>query len=157
MDALVLLLSAFMGKNDYISPTTSFTSNPTYSTSITDVISYPDPTPEQLKVIQMAEVQNNYVAQRFSTKNSLYRYKNEQLTILNQFVNAFMALYFILAGIYLSIVIIDTTKIHSYHYKITLLLCLVSFPFVITPIEFVIYDVVMYLARFAFGVVAVND
>lgn len=149
--ALVLVLAALNGNN------------PTYNTSDSNSIpdppiTYPEPTPEQLKIIQLAQVQNNYVAKRFSTKNSLYRYKNEQLTILTKFANAFMSLYFILAGIYLSIILIDPThqQVHSYYYKITLLLLLISFPFIITPIEIVTYDVLMYCARFTFGVVAIS-
>lgn len=109
------------------------------------------------KMIEMAQVQNDYVAQRFSTKNSLYNYKHEQLTMLNRFFNSFLALYYVLAGIYLATVFVDTTQDYSYYYKISLLLILISFPLVITPIENFLYDIVMYMYKFLFGVIAIND
>lgn len=90
-------------------------------------------------VIKLAKQQNEYMRRRFSTKQSQYEYKTGQNRFLNNFTYALLWIYFILAAIYLAIVFVSPKRDQfSYQYKVAVLLILVLYPFVITPIEYFI-------------------
>ena len=89
--------------------------------------------------INLAKQQNEYMRRRFSTKQSQYEYKMGQNRFLNNFTYALLWVYFILAAIYLAIVFVSPKRDQfSYQYKVAVLLILVLYPFVITPIEYFI-------------------
>ena len=90
-------------------------------------------------IIELAKQQNEYMRRRFSTKQSQYEYKTGQNRFLNNFTYALLWVYFILAAIYLAIVFVSPKRDQfSYQYKVAVLLILVLYPFVITPIEYFI-------------------
>lgn len=89
--------------------------------------------------INLAKQQNEYMRRRFSTKQSQYEYKTGQNRFLNNFIYALLWVYFILAAIYLAIVFVSPKRDQfSYQYKVAVLLILVLYPFIITPIEYFI-------------------
>ena len=88
-------------------------------------------------IVEIAKKQNDYMRRRFSTKQSQYNYKIGQLHFLHNFTYALLWVYFILSAIYLAIVFVSPKRDQfSYQYKVIVLLVLVLFPFVITPIEY---------------------
>ena len=89
---------------------------------------------------------------RFSTQYSQYNYKVEQLRQLNHFTYLLIWLYFILAAIYLGIIFVGPKAPEfSYQFKLIVLLVLIFYPYVITPIEMFLFRMFTYLIETVVG------
>ena len=109
-------------------------------------------------VIKLAKNQNEYMARRFSTKYSAYKYKTEQTRFLNNFTYALIWIYFLLAAIYLGIIFVGPKRSEfSYKYKVIALLVIVLFPYLITPIEYFVLRGIAFVIETTVGNVFKRD
>lgn len=105
---------------------------------------------ENLKKI--ADAQNNAMRRRFSTHTSAYNYKVGQLQSLNSFIYVLIWAYFILAAIYLwKIYVSSESAQYTFYYKLAILIVLVLFPYVITPIEMFFIRMIAYIVETIIG------
>ena len=106
----------------------------------------------------MGNIQNEYMKRRFSTKYSQYNYEMVQLQFFNSLVYPMLCCYFVLASIYLGILMIgpDKDKISNF-YKIIILLIIVLFPIFITPLEYLLYRGTRFVIETVTGNVFEND
>ena len=105
------------------------------------------------KLITLAHQQNKYMQRRFSTKYSQYNYKVEQTQSLHYLTYGLIWIYFILSAFYLGILFVGPKrKLYSYKYKFLILLALVLFPYVITPIEYFFVRLFVFLTETIIGV-----
>jgi len=110
------------------------------------------------KLITLAEQQNKYMQRRFSTKYSQYNYKVEQTQSLHYLTYGLIWIYFILSAFYLGILFVGPKrKLYSYKYKFLILLALVLFPYVITPIEYFFVRLFVFLTETIIGNVYERD
>jgi hypothetical protein len=106
----------------------------------------------------IAKVQNEYMKRRFSTQYSLYNYELEKLLFLNNITYPLLMLYFIAAAVYLGIIFIGPNRDkNSYIFKGGALLILILFPFLITPVEYIIVRSVLFTLRTFTGNVLEDD
>lgn len=104
------------------------------------------------KVKDLAKRQNAAMHKRFSTQYSKYNYKVEQLRRLNGFIYILIWIYFILAAIYLGIILVGPKAAEfSYKYKLAVLILLVLFPYIITPIEMFVLRMITYIIESVVG------
>jgi len=102
--------------------------------------------------ISMAKHQNKAIERRFSTQNSKYTYKIDQIRSLNNFVYFLIWLYFILVTIYLAIIFVGSkSSKFSFFYKVTVLIVLVLFPYIISPIEMFIVKMLTFIVETVVG------
>jgi hypothetical protein len=102
--------------------------------------------------VTIAKEQNNSLRRKFSTQNSKYNYKIEQLQSLNHFIYVLIWGYFILAAFYLGILFVGPkASTFSNQYKLIVLLVLVLFPYVVTPIEMFIFRFITYIIETVVG------
>ena len=107
---------------------------------------------------ELAKTQNEYMKRRFSTQYSQYNYEIGKLQSLNKITYGLMLLYYIVAGVYLGIIFIGPTRDKStYLFKISILLIIMLFPFLITPVEYFLYRVVLFVVETFMGKVFEND
>ena len=110
------------------------------------------------KLITLAHQQNQYMQRRFSTKYSQYNYKVEQTQSLHYLTYGLIWIYFILSAFYLGILFVGPKrKLYSYKYKGLILLALVLFPYVITPIEYFFVRLFVFLTETIVGNVYERD
>jgi hypothetical protein len=109
-------------------------------------------------LIGVAQIQNDYMRRRFSTQKSLYNYEILNLQYLNKFTYAFFILYFIIAAGYLGIICIgpNSEKI-SFTYKGSVLLFVLLFPFLITPIEYFFFRKILFIVETFTGQLFTSD
>ena len=139
------------------------TENDGTKTTFTPPINVKDTTGESdilktSKVIEIAKNQNEYMARRFSTKYSAYKYKTEQTRFLNNFTYALIWIYFLLAALYLGIIFVGPKRSEfSYKYKVVALLVIVLFPYLITPIEYFVLRGIVFVIETTVGNVFKRD
>jgi len=105
--------------------------------------------PEHLVI---AERQNNAMRRRFTTHESAYTYKIGQIKSLNGIIYILIWAYFILAAIYLGILLIGPkSESYSFYYKLCVLIVLVIYPYVITPFLMFIYRLIVFIIESAIG------
>jgi hypothetical protein len=110
------------------------------------------------KLVELAKQQNDYMRRRFSTKYSQYSYKVGQIQLLHNLTYGLVWIYFILAAFYLGILFVGPNrKLYSYKYKGLILLALVLFPYVITPIEYFFVRLFVFLTETTVGNVYERD
>jgi len=91
---------------------------------------------EKDDIINLASNQNNAMRRRFSTKYSQIAYKNGRMVYLSNYIFYSIWLYFILSVAYLGILFIGPrAQTFTAYYKVGVLIVLVLFPYVATPIE----------------------
>jgi lipopolysaccharide export LptBFGC system permease protein LptF len=106
----------------------------------------------------IAKVQNEYMKRRFSTQYSQYNYEVGKLQFLNKITYPLMMLYFIVAAVYLGIIFIGPNRDkNSYIFKVCALVILILFPFIITPIEYIIVRGVLFVLKTFTGNVFEHD
>lgn len=107
---------------------------------------------EDNDILNLATNQNNAMRRRFSTKYSQVAYKNGQMVYLSNYIFYAIWLYFILAAAYLAILFIGPrAQTFSPYYKLGVLLVLVLFPYVATPIEMFFLKMCTYVIETVFG------
>lgn len=110
------------------------------------------------KLITLAHQQNQYMQRRFSTKYSQYNYKVGQTQSLHYLTYGLIWIYFLLSAFYLGILFVGPKrKLYSYKYKFFILLVLVLFPYVITPIEYFFVRLFVFLTETIIGNVYERD
>ena len=110
------------------------------------------PTIDKAHLEKIGLIQNEYMKRRFSTKNSQYNYDIVHLRFLNSIAHAMLFFYFFLGAIYLGILFIGQNKDKtSYFYKISVLLIIVGLPFLITPIEYVLFRGTQFVVETVIG------
>ena len=108
--------------------------------------------------IEIARIQNDYMKRRFSTQNSLYNYEILNLRYMHQITYALFILYFIIAAGYLGIIFIGPNREKtSFSYKASILLFILLFPFLITPIEYTLFRGVLFIVKTLTGQLFVSD
>jgi len=106
----------------------------------------------------VAKVQNEYMKRRFSTQYSQYNYEVGKLEFLNKIMYPLLMLYFIVAAVYLGIIFIGPNRDkNSYLFKVGALVILILFPFLITPIEYILVRGVLFVFRTFTGNVLEDD
>ena len=110
------------------------------------------------EIVKLAKQQNEYMKRRFSTKYSEYNYKVVQQYSLHNFTYALIWIYFILSAVYLGILFVGPKRQKfSYRYKVMMLIILVLFPYVVTPIEYFIFRGISYIIETTIGNVFKRD
>ena len=111
---------------------------------------------DQIKAL--AKQQNEYMRRRFSTKYSAYNYKVEQTRILHNVTYGLMWVYFILAAFYLGILFVSPSQQnYGIYYKMAILLVLVLYPFLITPLEYFVFRAITFVIETIVGNVFTRD
>ena len=107
---------------------------------------------------KIGKIQNEYMKRRFSTRYSQYNYDIAKLQFLNSFTFGLFVFYFFLTAIYLGILFIgpNRDKFSSF-YKGNVLLILVLFPFLITPLEYIILRGILFITETLVGKVFDSD
>lgn len=106
----------------------------------------------------LAKRQNDAMDRRFSTQNSKVLYKVEQIKSLNTYIYLLIWIYVILAACYLWIIFIGKQSVeYSTPYKLSALIVIVLFPYVITPIEMFLARMVTFIVETIFGNVYKRD
>ena len=104
------------------------------------------------KHITLAKRQNDAMRRRYSTQASKHYYKIGQLKSLNGFIYVLIWAYFILAAIYLGRMFVgEDANTYSFFYKMAVLIVLVIFPYVITPIEMFFFRMIAFILEFIVG------
>lgn len=107
---------------------------------------------------KIGKVQNDYMKRRFSTRYSQYNYDITKLRFLNSFAYGLFVFYFFLSAIYLGIILIGPNKDKfSNFYKGNVFLILVLFPYLITPLEYILLRVTLFLTETIVGNVFDTD
>jgi len=103
-------------------------------------------------ILNLAKNQNNAMRRRFSTKNSQVAYKNGRMVYLSSYVFYLIWVYVILSAAYLGIIFIGprAPKFTSY-YKVGVLIVLVLFPYVATPIEMFFLKMLTFIVETVMG------
>ena len=110
------------------------------------------------EIVKLAKQQNEYMKRRFSTKYSEQNYKMGQQSSLHNFTYALIWIYFILSAVYLGILFVGPKRQKfSYRYKVAMLIILVLFPYLITPIEYFIFRGISYIIHTTIGNVFNRD
>ena len=103
-------------------------------------------------LLHLASSQNDAMRRRFSTKNSKIAYKHNKLVYLSTYIFYLVWLYFILSAGYLGIVLVGPrAKTFSPYYKIGVLLTLVLFPYLATPVEMFFLKMFTYIIETLIG------
>lgn len=103
-------------------------------------------------ILNLAKNQNHAMRRRFSTKYSQVAYKTGQMVYLSNYIFYAIWLYFILSAGYLAILFIGPrAQTFSPYYKVGVLLVLVLFPYVATPIEMFLLRMGTYVVETAIG------
>lgn len=107
---------------------------------------------EHKEAIDLAKRQNDALDRQYSTQFSSYQYKIGQIQRLNWFTYLLIWLYFILSTIYLWILFVGN-KASSYtpFYKVGVLVGLMVFPFIITPIEMFVLRFITFVIETVVG------
>jgi len=104
------------------------------------------------ELLHLASSQNDAMRRRFSTKNSKIAYKDEQLVYLSTYIFYLIWLYFILSAGYLGVLFVGPrAKTFSPYYKVGVLLILVSFPYLATPVEMFFLKMFTYMIETLVG------
>jgi len=107
---------------------------------------------EKEQLIELARKQNNAMHTRYSTQYSQYTYKIGQIHFLNNFTYFLIWIYFILAAIYLGILIVSEKRNNfSMYYKVGVFLTIIVFPYIITPIEMFIMKMCTFVIETIVG------
>lgn len=110
------------------------------------------PTIDKTDLEKIGLTQNEYMKRRFSTKYSQYTYDIVHLQFLNSIARAMLFFYFLLGAIYLGILFLGQNKDKtSYTYKISALVILLVLPFVITPIEYILFRGTQFIVETVIG------
>lgn len=109
-------------------------------------------------IVKIGRTQNEYMRRRFSTKNSQYTYDIQKLQFFNNISFALLLLYFIVAAVYLGILFVgpDREK-NTFFYKLVVLVILVLYPFLVTPIEYFTFRGLLFVVETAIGKVFERD
>lgn len=100
----------------------------------------------------LAKRQNDAMERRFSTQQSKAYYKTEQIRSLNMYIYVLIWIYVILAGCYLWMIFIGKHSVeYSTYYKLSALIAIILFPYVITPIEMFVARIVTFIVETTFG------
>ena len=106
----------------------------------------------------IAKTQNEYMKRRFSTQYSQYNYEIGKLQFLNKIMYSLMMLYFVIAAVYLGILFIGPNRDkNSFIFKIGVLLAIIFYPFLITPIEYFSFRCVLFVLETLLGNIFTND
>ena len=98
------------------------------------------------EINSIAQIQNEYMRRRFSTQKSLYNYEIMNLHSLQKITYALFILYFIVAAGYLGIIFLGPNREKiSFSFKGSVLLFILLFPFLITPIEYFLFRCVLFM------------
>ena len=104
------------------------------------------------ETIKLAKQQNEYMKRRFSTQYSQYNYEIVKLQFLNKITFALMFLYFIVAAVYLGILFVGPNRgEHSFLFKVTALLVIILFPYFITPLEYFLFRIALFVVETCTG------
>ena len=110
------------------------------------------PTIDKSDLEKIGLTQNEYMKRRFSTKYSQYTYDIVHLQFLNSIARVMLFFYFLLGAIYLGILFLGQNKDKtSYTYKISALVILLLLPFVITPIEYILFRGTQFIVETVIG------
>ena len=110
------------------------------------------------EIVNLAKQQNEYMKRRFSTKYSQYKYKLGQQHFLHNFTYALLWIYFIVAALYLGILLVGPKRQKfSYRYKLFALIIIVLFPYIITPIEYFVIRAITFIIETMVGNVFQRD
>jgi hypothetical protein len=100
----------------------------------------------------LAKRQNDAMQRRFSTQKSKSHYKVHQIQTLNTYIYVFIWVYVILSACYLWVIFIgNNSDQYSRFFKITVLIGIILFPYVITPIEMFIARMGTFVVESIFG------
>lgn len=103
-------------------------------------------------ILNLASNQNNAMRRRFSTQYSKVAYKTGQMVYLSNYIFYLIWLYFILSAFYLGVLFVGPkAKTFSPYYKIGVLLALVLFPYLATPVEMFFLKMVTYIIETLIG------
>lgn len=83
----------------------------------------------------------------YSTDDQKVNYEELQIQWFNTIKNYLYFTYYTLVLTLAILLIIKNTK-YTKVYKFTIILCLVVFPFIIAPIEIIIYNIITYIWSF---------
>ena len=97
----------------------------------------------------IAQAQNTYLEKQYSTQQSKYLYKTQQIQSLNTFIYYLVWVYFIFAVMYLILVFLE--KKYSYGWKFFLLFFILVYPYVIYGIEVFFIKVYTFLVETIIG------
>lgn len=104
------------------------------------------------KLADLARRQNEYIKKRYSTKDSQYEYKLQQVSSLTNTIHVLFYLYAILSIICIYIIIFGEQFLEFGKYsKIIMILLLFLFPYIMTPIEGAIINFVYFLIKMITG------
>ena len=100
----------------------------------------------------LAKRQNDAMQRRFSTQKSKSHYKVAQIQSINFYIYGLIWIYVILASCYLwAIFIGKNSDQYSTFYKVMILITIILFPYVITPIEMFVARMVTLVVESLFG------
>jgi hypothetical protein len=107
---------------------------------------------EDTNILNLAKNQNSAMRRRFSTKDSQDAYKTGKMIYLNRYFFYLMWLYYILSTVYLGILFISpSAPKYSAYYKVGVLLVLVIFPYIATPIEMFLLKMLTFIIETTMG------
>lgn len=107
---------------------------------------------EKSNILKLARNQNKLLSKRFSTKYSKVSYKNGQMKYLSNYIFYLIWLYFILSAFYLGILFIGPrAQTFTSYYKIGVLIMLVIFPYLATPVEMFFLKMFTYIIETLIG------
>lgn len=107
---------------------------------------------EENDILNLAENQNNAMRRRFSTKDSQVAYKTGRLVYLSNYMYYLVWLYFILSAVYLGILFVGPrSKTFTPYYKVGVLIGLVLFPYLSTPVEMFFIKLVTFMVETMIG------
>lgn len=107
---------------------------------------------EDNDILNLATNQNNAMRRRFSTKYSQDLYKSGKMIYLNTYFFYLIWLYFILSAVYLGILFIGpSAPKYSAYYKVGVLIGLVLFPYIATPVEMFLLKMLTFITETVMG------
>jgi len=96
--------------------------------------------------------QNEAVRKRYTTQYSQVDYKQGQIRSLNNLIYALLWIYFILAAVYLwKIFVSKSSGNYSFRFKMIVLILLVLYPYIITPLEVFFLRMITFIVENVVG------
>jgi len=101
---------------------------------------------------KMASKQNEVVRKRYTTQYSQVDYKHGQIRMLNYFIYALIWIYFILSVVYLWMIFVSkSSSEYTFRYKMFVLVGLLLFPYIITPLEMFFMRMITFVVETVVG------
>ena len=103
-------------------------------------------------LISLAQSQNTFLEKRYSTQNSKYLYKTQQISLLHNLTYILIWVYLLVSLIYVVFLFIGpNAKKYSFFFKLIILMTIIHYPYVIYTIEVFLLKVYTFLVETAVG------